>query len=138
MFRWGILSTAKIAREQVIPAHLEASNGVVRAIASRSKKRAKTAAERFGIPLFFGSYQEMLESEEIDGVYIPLPTSQHVEWSHKAAQAGKHVLCEKPISLHASEIKALQVAAKEKQSPHKRGIHGHSSSAVAQSEGTYR
>ena len=98
MFRWGILSTAKIAREQLIPAIQDAENGVLSAIASRDEAKAKALAERTGAPHAFGSYEEMLASSEIDGVYIPLPTSQHIEWSVKAAQAGKHVLCEKPIS----------------------------------------
>jgi predicted dehydrogenase len=107
MFRWGILSTAKIAREHVVPAIQDAENGVVRAVASRDKSRAQAFADRFGIPHAFGSYDAMLASDEIDGVYIPLPTSQHIEWSLKAAEAGKHVLCEKPIAIHASEIGTL-------------------------------
>lgn len=111
MLRWGILSTAKIGIEQVIPAHLEAVNGNVTAIASRSKSQAKKVATRFGIPKTYGSYEELLSDDKVDAVYIPLPTSQHIEWSIKAAEAGKHVLCEKPISLHAKEIKSLQKAA---------------------------
>lgn len=111
MIRWGVLSTAKIAHEQIIPAHLDATNGVVTALASRSKRKANIMAARFGIPKAYGSYEDLLADEEVDAVYIPLPTSQHIEWSLKCAQAGKHVLCEKPISLHASEIKALQKAA---------------------------
>tara|TARA_R110002124_G_scaffold84850_1_gene220587 strand:- start:311 stop:1309 length:999 start_codon:yes stop_codon:yes gene_type:complete len=104
MLRWGILSTAKIGREHVIPALLDADNGVVAAIASRDEGRARSVAERFAIPNVFGSYEAMLASDLIDAVYIPLPTSQHVEWAIKSANAGKHVLCEKPISLHADEI----------------------------------
>ncbi|MEP1209441.1 MAG: Gfo/Idh/MocA family oxidoreductase [Rhizobiaceae bacterium] len=107
MLRWGVLSTAKIGIEQGIPAIQLAENGNVTAIASRDLSRAETAAERFGIPQAFGSYEELLASDSIDAVYIPLLTSQHVEWSIKAADAGKHVLCEKPISLHASEIDAI-------------------------------
>jgi predicted dehydrogenase len=99
MFRWGILSTAKIGREHVIPQLQDSENGVVTAIASRDHARARALADRFGVPLAFSSYEELLASEEVDGIYIPLPTSQHIEWSIKAAQAGKHVLCEKPISL---------------------------------------
>lgn len=112
MFRWGVLSTARIAREQVVPQLLEADNGVVQAIASRELARAAAVAERFGIPHVFGSYEEMLASDVIDGVYIPLPTSQHIEWSLKAAEAGKHVLCEKPIALSAAEIAPL-IAARD-------------------------
>ncbi len=104
MLNWGILSTAKIGIQHVIPAILNSNNGVARAIASRSKSKAKDVAERFAIPHVFGSYDEMLASDVVDAVYIPLPTSHHVEWTIKAANAGKHVLCEKPISLNATEI----------------------------------
>ena len=104
IFRWGILSTAKIAREFVIPAIQTSANGNVHAIASRDEARARELADRVGAPLSFGSYEEMLESAEIDGVYIPLPTSHHVEWAVKAANAGKHVLVEKPLALKADEI----------------------------------
>jgi len=107
MFRWGILSTAKIAVDHMIPAIVAADNGELSAIASRDIGRARKVAERFGARHVFGSYEEMLASDAIDGVYIPLPTSQHVEWTLKAARAGKHVLCEKPIALKASEIDAL-------------------------------
>lgn len=107
MFRWGILSTAKIGVTQVIPALCASENGVVHAIASRDHARARAVADRFGAPLAFGSYEELLASDEVDGVYIPLPTSQHIEWTLKAAQAGKHVLCEKPIALKAEDIDQL-------------------------------
>ncbi len=88
MFRWGVLSTAKIAREQVLPAIVEAGNGVLAAIASRDLARAQELARHFGAPRAFGSYEDLLASNEIDGVYIPLPTSQHVEWAAKAVEAG--------------------------------------------------
>lgn len=107
MFRWGILSTARIGREHFIPAVNRAENGVLAGIASRDHKKAKAMAKQFGATHAFGSYEEMLSSSEIDGVYIPLPTSQHIEWSLKAAAAGKHVLCEKPIALKASQIGRL-------------------------------
>jgi len=107
MLRWGVLSTANIGIEQVIPALQIANNGNVVAIASRDLARAKSVASLFGIPDAYGSYEELLSSDQIDAVYIPLLTSQHVEWSIKAADAGKHVLCEKPIALHASEIDAI-------------------------------
>lgn len=112
MFRWGILSTAKIGINQVIPAICASENGVVHAIASRDFTKARNLADRFGAKYAFGSYEEMIHCDEIDGIYIPLPTSQHVEWTLKAAQAGKHVLCEKPIALKADEIDAL-IAARE-------------------------
>ncbi|WP_420960462.1 Gfo/Idh/MocA family protein [Brucella sp. IR073] len=107
MFRWGVLSTAKIGVTQVIPALCTADNGVVTAIASRDQAKARAVADRFGATHAFGSYEEMLASDTIDGVYIPLPTAQHVEWTIKAAEAGKHVLCEKPIALKAEEIESL-------------------------------
>jgi predicted dehydrogenase len=112
MFRWGILSTAKIGREQVIPAIQGSQNGNVHAIASRDAQKARALADVVGAPLSFGSYEALLASEEIDGVYIPLPTSQHVEWAVKAADAGKHVLVEKPLALKASDI-APVIAARD-------------------------
>lgn len=113
MLRFGILSTAKIGRELVVPAIQDAENAVVTAIASRDLSRAREMADRFSVPHAFGSYEEMLASDVIDAVYIPLPTSQHVEWAIKAADAGKHVLCEKPIALKASEIDEI-IAARER------------------------
>lgn len=113
MLRFGILSTAKIGRELVVPAIQDAENCVVTAIASRDFAKARAMADRFSVPHAFGSYEEMLASDLIDAVYIPLPTSQHIEWSIKAADAGKHVLCEKPISLQASQIEAL-IAARDR------------------------
>ena len=113
MLRFGILSTAQIGRDHVVPAIQDAENCVVAAVASRDAARARAMADRFSAPHAFGSYEEMLASDTIDAVYIPLPTSQHVEWSIKAADAGKHVLCEKPIALRAEEIDAL-IAARER------------------------
>lgn len=113
MLRFGILSTALIGFEHVIPAILQASNCVVAGIASRDIKKARKMAKQFGVPLTFGSYEDMLASDDIDAVYIPLPTSHHIEWSVKAAEAGKHVLCEKPISLKATDIKRL-IKARDK------------------------
>lgn len=107
MFRWGVLSTAKIAREQILPAMVEAENGVLAAIASRDMSKAHALAERFGARHAFGSYEELLASKDVDGVYIPLPTSQHVEWTAKAIEAGKHVLVEKPLALDAKDIPPL-------------------------------
>jgi predicted dehydrogenase len=104
MFRWGILSTARIGRDFVIPQLMDAENGFVTAIASRNEARGRAVAERFGIPQVFSSYEALLASREVDGVYIPLPTSQHVEWAIKAADAGKHVLVEKPLALNADDI----------------------------------
>ncbi len=113
MFRWGVLSTAKIAREQLIPAIQDSENGVVAAIASRDEKRAAALARRVNAAHAFGSYEEMLASDTIDGVYIPLPTAQHAEWAIRAADAGKHVLVEKPLALKADEIEAV-IAARDR------------------------
>lgn len=107
MFRWGVLSTAKIGREQLLPAIVEAENGVLSAVASRDLAKARALADRFGAPHAFGSYEELLASKDIDGVYIPLPTSQHVAWTAKAIEAGKHVLVEKPLALDAKDIAPL-------------------------------
>ncbi|CAD7051454.1 gfo/Idh/MocA family oxidoreductase [Pseudorhizobium endolithicum] len=113
MLRFGVLSTAKIGRELVVPAIQDAENCVVSAIASRDLAKARAMADRFSAPHAFGSYEEMLASDVIDAVYIPLPTSQHVEWSVKAADAGKHVLSEKPIALKAEQIETL-IAARDR------------------------
>ena len=104
MFRWGVLSTAKIGREQVLPALADSANGTLAAVASRDLARARELASRFGASHAFGSYEDLLSSDTVDGVYIPLPTSQHVEWAVRAADAGKHVLVEKPLALRASDI----------------------------------
>ncbi len=113
MLRFGILSTAKIGLELVIPAIQDAENCVVTAVASRDQAKARAVADRFGIPHAFGSYQALLDSDTVDAVYIPLPTSQHIEWAVKAADAGKHVLCEKPLALKASEIDQV-IAARDR------------------------
>ncbi|MCP1198930.1 Gfo/Idh/MocA family protein [Notoacmeibacter sp. MSK16QG-6] len=107
MLRWGVLSTAKIGREHVIPAICAADDNVLSAVASRDAEAARTLADRFGAPHAFSSYEALLDSDQVDAVYIPLPTAMHVEWAEKSARAGKHVLCEKPIALKASEIDRL-------------------------------
>ncbi|WP_306117463.1 MULTISPECIES: Gfo/Idh/MocA family oxidoreductase [unclassified Roseitalea] len=112
MFRWGIVSTAKIAREQVVPAIMQSDSSVVTAVASRDAGRAADFARRFNIAHAFEGYQAMLESDVVDGIYIPLVTSQHVEWAIRGAQAGKHVLVEKPLALNAGDI-APVIAARD-------------------------
>lgn len=107
MFRWGVLSTAKIAREHLMPAIIEADNSVLSAVASRDIGKARALGERFGARHAFGSYEELLASPEVDAVYIPLPTSQHVEWTARAIVAGKHVLVEKPLALQTADIEPL-------------------------------
>ncbi len=107
--RWGVLSTADIGMAKVIPAIQQAENCDVVAIASRSSDRAEAAAARLGIPSAYGSYEALLEDPGIDAVYVPLPNDLHREWTIKAALAGKHVLCEKPIAL--TEAQAEEMAA---------------------------
>lgn len=105
--QWGILSTASIAVNRVIPAMLTEPNCSVRAIASRTPERATRAASRLGIPVAYGSYQALLDDPEIEVVYIPLPNDMHVEWCRRAMEAGKHVLCEKPLALRAEQVGSL-------------------------------
>lgn len=103
---WGILSTANIGLDQVIPAIQRSSNGVVTAIASRSEKSKQVAAD-IGIEKAYTDYESLLADEDIQAVYIPLPNGLHKEWVMKAAEAGKHVLCEKPAALHAAELQEM-------------------------------
>lgn len=105
--RWGVLGNADIAVTKVIPAMQGSELSRVDAIASRSMDRARTTADKLGIPRSFGSYQELLDDPEIEAVYIPLPNHLHAEWSMAAAQAGKHVLCEKPLAVSSSEATAM-------------------------------
>ena len=105
--RWGILSTAKIGLEHVIPAMQRGQLTTVNAIASRDLARARQAASKLGIATAYGSYEELLADPQIDAIYIPLPNHLHVPWTAKAAVAGKHVLCEKPLSLTAAEAETL-------------------------------
>lgn len=105
--RWGILGTARIGTEKVIPAMQSCQYGEVTGIASRNIGRAESVARRLGIPKYFGSYEDLLADGEVDAVYIPLPNHLHVEWTIRAMEAGKHVLCEKPIALNFSETRLL-------------------------------
>jgi predicted dehydrogenase len=110
---WGILSTANIGIKRVIPAILSGERGVLAAIASRDAERAREVAARFGIARSYGSYQALLEDPQIEAIYNPLPNHLHVEWTVKALEAGKHVLCEKPIALNALEAQSI-VAARDR------------------------
>src|SRR5262245_45372991 len=105
--RWGVLGVAKIATEKVIPAMQRGQWSEVTAIASRNIEKARTAAAKLGIPKAFGSYEALLADAEVDAIYNPLPNHLHVPWSIKAAESGKHVLCEKPIALSADEARQL-------------------------------
>lgn len=105
--RWGILSTANIAIEKVIPAMQASAWSEITAIASRDLAKAERAARELGIPKAYGSYDELLADPEIEAIYNPLPNHLHLEWTVKAAAAGKHVLCEKPLTLTADEAREL-------------------------------
>jgi predicted dehydrogenase len=109
--RWGVLSTAKIGLDKVIPAMQRGANCEIVAIASRDLGRAQAAAQRLGIPKAFGSYEQLLADPQVEAIYNPLPNHLHVRWSIAALEAGKHVLCEKPIGLSAEEGQELVDAA---------------------------
>jgi predicted dehydrogenase len=105
--RWGVLSTAAIGVKKVIPAMQQGQYSTVTAIASRDLAKAQEAAKALGIPIAYGSYEELLADPNIDAIYNPLPNQLHIPWTAKAAEAGKHVLCEKPFSMTVAEAKSL-------------------------------
>ena len=105
--RWGIISTARIGTDKVIPAIQKGENCEVVAIASRDQRTAAEVAGNLAIPHAYGSYEDLLESDDVDAVYIPLPNHLHAEWTKAAARAGKHVLCEKPLALSAAEAQSM-------------------------------
>jgi predicted dehydrogenase len=105
--RWGILSTANIGIKRVIPAILSGERGAIAAVASRDASRAAEVAARFAIPRSYGSYEALLNDSAIDAIYNPLPNHLHVEWTVKALNAGKHVLCEKPLGINAPQTQAI-------------------------------
>ncbi len=107
---WGVLSTAKIGREKVIPAMQASERCRIAAIASRDGAAAARAAKTLGIARAYGSYEELLADPEIEAIYNPLPNHLHVPWTIRAMEAGKHVLCEKPVALSAAEAEALIAA----------------------------
>ncbi len=111
--RWGVLGVARIAVDKVIPAMQAGARCRVDAIASRDASRAADAAAALGIPRSFGSYDALLEDPDIDAIYNPLPNHMHVPWTIRALEAGKHVLCEKPVALTAGEAEAL-IAARDR------------------------
>ena len=105
--KWGVLSTANIGIKHVIPAMQKGTLTEITAIASRDLERAEEAALKLGIPKAYGSYEELLADDDIEAIYNPLPNHLHVPWTLKAIEAGKHVLCEKPIALNVSEAESL-------------------------------
>jgi len=111
--RWGVLGVSRIATVKVIPAMQRSQLCEIAAIASRDGAKSEEAAGRLGIPKAYGSYQEMLDDPGIEAIYNPLPNHMHVPWSIRAAEAGKHVLCEKPIGMNVAETLEL-VAARDR------------------------
>ena len=105
--KWGVLGVASIATRKVIPGMQNGALCEIAAIASRDLKKAEAAAKELGIAKAYGSYEELLADKEIEAVYNPLPNHLHVPWTTKAAEAGKHVLCEKPIGLNTAEAETL-------------------------------
>ena len=121
--RWGILSTAGIATEKVIPGIGRSTRGEVVAIASRDADRGQAVAQRLGIPRVHGSYEALLADPDVDAVYIPLPNHLHAEWTIAAARAGKHVLCEKPLAMTAADAERMIEACRGRGRPAHGGVH---------------
>ena len=111
--KWGILGTANIARGCTIPGMLKAGNCELYAIAGRSEEKAEAYKNEFGFAKAYVGYDKLLEDPDVQAVYIPLPNNLHKEWVIKALNAGKHVLCEKPLALNAGEVREMFAAAKE-------------------------
>ena len=111
--RWGVLSTARIGVDKVIPATRKAARCEVVAIASRELARAQAAASALGIERAYGSYEALLADPDVDAVYNPLPNDLHAPWTIAAAEAGKHVLCEKPLAMDAAEAERMIAACEE-------------------------
>ena len=109
--KYGVISTARIAVNKHIPAIQDSTNGEVVAISSRDLALAKSEADRLGIPKYYGSYNELIEDPDIDAVVNPLPNTMHHEWTIRAANAGKHVMCEKPIAMTVQEAHEMHDAA---------------------------
>jgi len=112
--QWGVLGGARIARKCVMPAILKSRNGRLKAVACRSRDRAESIAQEHAIPSACGRYEEILEDPEVDAVYIPLPNHLHREWTLRALEAGKHVLCEKPLAMNAREAELMVQASRER------------------------
>jgi predicted dehydrogenase len=108
--RWGILGYARIARESLIPAIIRSSNSVVQAVASRQETNLAACRAKFPTPAVYADYEALLRDPDVDAVYIPLPNSLHWEWTIRAAECGKHVLCEKPLCLNAEQCREMIAA----------------------------
>ncbi|MDE0770472.1 MAG: Gfo/Idh/MocA family oxidoreductase [Opitutaceae bacterium] len=105
--RWGVISTANIGINKVLPGMMKSEHCELLAMSSRDLRKAQKAARRLGIPKAYGSYEELLADPDIDAVYNPLPNHLHVDWSIKALEAGKHVLCEKPLGMNTQDARRL-------------------------------
>jgi len=108
---WGVIRSSNIGRVAVNPAIQKSRNGELLAVASRNEQAAREFAEKAGIPTHYGNYEALLDDERIEAVYNPLPNSLHKEWTIRAAEKGKHILCEKPLALSASECREMEAAA---------------------------
>ena len=113
--RWGVLGYARIARDSVIPAILRSSNSVLHAVASRQETNLTACREKFPTPAVYSDYESLLRDPDVDAVYIPLPNSMHWEWTIRAAEHGKHVLCEKPLCLNAAQCREMIAACADNQ-----------------------
>src|SRR5437667_8809394 len=111
--KWGVLGAASIATKKVIPGRQKGERSEIAAIASRDLKKAKDAAKKLGIAKAYGSYEELLADPNIEAIYNPLPNHLHVPWSIQALEAGKHVLCEKPIAMSSAEAQKLADTARQ-------------------------
>lgn len=111
--KWGILGTANVARWGMIPGMKKAENCELYAIAGRSAEKAQAFQEQYGFEKAYGSYEELLRDEEVQAVYIPLPNDIHIKWVKAALKAGKHVLCEKPMAMNATESREMYQTAAE-------------------------
>jgi predicted dehydrogenase len=112
--RWGILGVARI-NDRLIPAFRKAANAELRGLASRTLDRARAAASAAGIPVAYGSYEQLLQDPDIDAVYNPLPNTLHAEWTMRAADHGKHILCEKPLAADAAEAERMLAHCRQRQ-----------------------
>lgn len=104
--RWGVLGCARVFERRMVPGFTSAPNAELIAVASRTEDKAKATAEKHGIPRAYGSYEALLEDPELDAIFIPLPNDLHAEWTQKALEAGKHVLCDKPLALSVEDAEA--------------------------------
>lgn len=112
--KWGVIGTANIAKKATIPAMKQADNCQLYAIAGRNIEKAESFKEEFGFEKAYGSYEELLKDKEVEAVYIALPNNLHKEWTIKAAKAGKHILCEKPLSGTLEDVQEMiEVCEKE-------------------------